>query len=582
VPLLRRVGELLASPRARVLVPLVGVILTLPSLAGGLLLDDLLHRAKARGLFGHDLWSRLDLFTFIPGDRARQVPLRESGFLPWFAAPDLKLAFLRPVCALLHLFDYTVLDGAPWAMHAESVALYAVSIALAAALYRRLLPPAVAILAALLFAIDDAHGLPVAWLANRNALIGTSFGLLAVMAHHRWRREGWKPGAWLGPLAFGTALLSAELGLGTLAYLVAYAVALDPSPRAKRAWALAPYFAVVIAWQMVYRRLGYGAHATGLYIDPGADIVEFLRAAPGHAAALFIGQLALPPADVYGFAPGWAQALTVVAAIVLAALTGWVLTPRLRADPVTRFLALGMLLSIAPVLASFPSDRTLFFAGVGGSGLVAQVIGDLREPAIAGTTARARCERGLRWFWIAVHLVVAPLVLPSQCAALGVAARSAARTAATFPLDPDVAEKTLILVNTPTVLYAEPLLASLDPARPSPKRLRGLAATTGHVAITREAARTLDVALQPDAVPDLAATIFCDPTHPLRVGDELDAPGLHVTVLGLSDRNLPVHTRYRFDRDLDDTSYLWVGYDGTAFYQAKAPRIGERVVFGSK
>ena len=50
-----------------------------------------------------------------------------------------------------------------------------------AALYRRLMgATAAAGLAALFYAIDDAHGPPVAFLANRNAMMATLFGVLAV------------------------------------------------------------------------------------------------------------------------------------------------------------------------------------------------------------------------------------------------------------------------------------------------------------------------------------------------------------------------------------------------------------------
>src|SRR5437764_11795901 len=115
--MLRRLGEVLASPRARIFVPLVAVVLTSTSLANGLLLDDALHRFKARGLFGEGLRARLDLFTFVPGTPEGNKHLFDIGFLPWFAAPNLRLAFFRPLAALSALFDYNVLDGAPWAMH---------------------------------------------------------------------------------------------------------------------------------------------------------------------------------------------------------------------------------------------------------------------------------------------------------------------------------------------------------------------------------------------------------------------------------------------------------------------------------
>jgi len=77
-------------------------------------------------------------------------------------------------------------------MHLQSLLWFAGAVVAAAVFYRRLLLPVwVAGLAALLFAIDDAHGMPAVWLANRNASIGVFFGLVALIAHDGWRRDGW-------------------------------------------------------------------------------------------------------------------------------------------------------------------------------------------------------------------------------------------------------------------------------------------------------------------------------------------------------------------------------------------------------
>ena len=65
----------------------------------------------------------------------------------------------------------------PWLMHVHSLLWFGATIAIAAILYRRLMGPGwVGGLAALVFALDDAHGSPAAWLANRNAVLGTLFG----------------------------------------------------------------------------------------------------------------------------------------------------------------------------------------------------------------------------------------------------------------------------------------------------------------------------------------------------------------------------------------------------------------------
>ena len=49
----------------------------------------------------------------------------------------------------------------------------------------------------------------------------------------------------------------------------------------------------------------------------------------------------------------------------------WLLRPVLRASPTARFFGLGLLLSVLPGAAIFPSARMLLFASFGGGGQVA-------------------------------------------------------------------------------------------------------------------------------------------------------------------------------------------------------------------
>ena len=88
-------------------------------------------------------------------------------------------------------------------MHLHSVLLYGAVIWVMTRVYRKIIGSGwVAGLAALLFAIDYAHILPVGFIANRNTLIGALFGGIALLAHVLWRQEGWRIGAVIGPLCY--------------------------------------------------------------------------------------------------------------------------------------------------------------------------------------------------------------------------------------------------------------------------------------------------------------------------------------------------------------------------------------------
>ncbi len=81
-------------------------------------------------------------------------------------------------------------------MHLHSLLWLGALVVAAALLYRRILGPTwVAGLAALLYAVDDAHAAPAAYIANRNALIATCFGVLCLLCFARSRQEGWRPGS---------------------------------------------------------------------------------------------------------------------------------------------------------------------------------------------------------------------------------------------------------------------------------------------------------------------------------------------------------------------------------------------------
>jgi hypothetical protein len=143
----------------------------------------------------------------------------------------MRTVFFRPIASLSRAFDWLVLGEHPWAMHLHSVLWYGLLVAVAAALYRRLLGSTWAAgLAALLYAVDDAHGVPVGWLANRNGLCAAVFGLLAVGAYAHGRERGSRPAAWLAHAALAASLLSAEAGLAAFLYMGAYIHPARPTP----------------------------------------------------------------------------------------------------------------------------------------------------------------------------------------------------------------------------------------------------------------------------------------------------------------------------------------------------------------
>jgi hypothetical protein len=575
----QRLVAMLGSPRAPWIIAAIACVLVLPSLTNGIDIDDFLQRYLAQG--GHRAgWSdRLDLFAFLPRDTAGRAFYRDLGYIPWFADPELRLTFFRPISALSACLDYNFLAATPWLMHLENVLLYGVLVLVLARLYRRFFTAPVAMLATLLFALDETHAFPVGWLANRNALFATIFGVLAIHAHDRWRRHGWRAGAWLGPLAFAAALLSAEFGLCALGYLVAYALFLDPSPRwGRRATSIAGYLLLLVTWQLVYRSLGYGAHASGWYIDPVAEPARFLAVVPARAALLLASAYSFFPADLAGFAtPSMARVLTGVAvAIVL--FIAWVLVPRIRRDATLRFFAAGSLLSLVPVLSALPGDRLLFFVGVGSFGVIASF---LRHLAMAESpeSSRPRRERVLAIVFVIAHLVIAPIAAPLASLGPGVLQRGGwAGIAGVEKLPPPSSDRVLVLVNMSNVWSGMPLIFGADPRRP--RRARILTTVQHPVRVTREDARSVLVSLDPRENLSSMLAVFRRATDPLELHDVFDVPGMHVEVTEMSPDGTPRAARFTFEKPLEDASLEWVAWDGHTLAPFTPPAVGTSVIVG--
>src|SRR5258707_5125 len=103
--------------------------------------------------------------------------------------------------------------GVRWMSRLETTRQAPRTLGATARFYRRMLGATwVAGVAALVYAVDDARGATVGFIANRNVLVAAAFGVPALIAHDRARRDGSRPAAWLAPLLLAGALFSKEEG----------------------------------------------------------------------------------------------------------------------------------------------------------------------------------------------------------------------------------------------------------------------------------------------------------------------------------------------------------------------------------
>ncbi len=573
-----RIRTCLAHRRQPVIVIALAVLLVLPALGSSLVADDYIHRIRLSPTLTFPGFDDppLDLFVFGSGDPEQRRQLMEEGGFAWWTAEGFKMAFWRPLSVVTHVLDHWLWADSSVLMHAHSIVWFAALLAAVACLYRRFHAPWIAGLALLLYAFDDARGMVLSFVANRNALIAAVFGVWSLIVHDRWRRDGWQPGAALAPLLFGAALLAGESALAITGYLFAYALFMDPGATRRRLAALAPYALLVVAWAVAYRTLGYGTHASGIYINPADEPARFLAALSVRLPILLLAQIAGPPSDLWlVYSHGVAAAVYAfsLASLAIAAALLW---PLLRRSAVTRFWTLGAVIAAVPVCATFPSDRLLVFVGIGAMGALASLLASSMDDTVSEGAVRRASARIVVAVLIVVHLVIAPLLLPLR--ALSVVQMGAVfeRVDRSLPATDAVRDKTVVIVSAPVDgLVAYTPIRRAARGMPRPKRLRLLATGTAEVRVTRLDAFTLR--LRPEAgfygaeIERMVRSL----SQPMAPGYTVRLSDMEVTVTAVTQDGRAAEAEFRFALPLEDPSLIWMRWEGDSLVAYEPPPPGE-------
>lgn len=563
---------------------LLGAILALPTLGIGWALDDHYHRLLLLGVPGSERLARSypTLYSIANGNPTENLWLAEQGIAPWWILRDLKVAFWRPLSELTHRLDYALWPDQAFLMHAQNAFWFCATLLSVGSLYRAATDrAAVAGLATLLFAVDHTHALPVGWIANRNALVGLCLGAIALTFFVKWRRAPRPHSLALASLAFAGSLLSSEASLAVLAYAAAYALCVDRAPARARALSLAPFVVIVVIWRVVYRGLGFGAHGSGLYIDPLMDPLYFFVAVGERLPVLILGQFALPPAEAYYFAPPpLPQALWVGGWLVALGVFG-ALGPLLIRDRQVRFWALGTLLALIPACSTYANNRLLTFVSIGAMALLAALGAELAR-TIAQATRLRLGELLVRAFalgLLGVHLVAAPilLVLFSRLP-LALAQTVDQRAVDSAVAGTEVTHHDLMIVSAPDISFVNQIrFVQWVHRGPQPRRLRALSLGPVALAVTRTDPRTLDVTFDGGLLSWPLSELYRDARLTLPVGHRVVLDGMEVTVTGLTDRGLPQSARFRFERPLDSSDFKWVTWKEDRYVPFAVPEIGATV-----
>jgi hypothetical protein len=390
-----------------VLLIAAGALVFWPALSMTRFLDDYLQTLMVDGRFPvarHPL----NLYDFV-SDENRAL-FRERGLLPWWTHPQLTMRFLRPVSSFLLWFELHTLHFDVALQHAHSFLWWIAAVFAARGLYLRVLPRRAAWLALLIFAVAPCHVMPLGWIANRNALVCLVFGLLALRTHHTFCERARPEAALLTGLYYSLALLAGELALCFVGYMLALSLL---RARTRRLLGLLPIALPAVVYLLTRHALGYGASGSGFYVDPLHAPWAFLRVAPFRFAALFVQTWLNVSTET------WWASLPWVMVLPCAVLGAAFLIPQLRRTyarlelPVqaeARWLLLGSLLSLLPVLPTVPAARLTAVALLGAAACIALVLEHAWFGVQEVPTTRAAEWAGLGALALAfLHLVHSPV-----------------------------------------------------------------------------------------------------------------------------------------------------------------------------
>ncbi|MDB5384653.1 MAG: hypothetical protein JWM11_299 [Planctomycetaceae bacterium] len=618
--LLTPLGSLFASPWFALIAVAIAELLTFRSVHNGLIADDYFHRAVLSGSnrFGELLPGPQGMFRFADGDPVHTRAWMDVGWQPWWTDPDIKAEFFQFIPTQTHILDYWLWPDRPELMHVHSLVWLALLVFLVAKFYQRILGPTwMAGVAALLFAIEDGHALPVGWICNRNSMIAASFGIGCLIAHDLWRREGKRWAFWLALVLWVASLCSKEEGIATCAYLFAYALWLDGATIGKRILTLVPYGLLLIVWRIGRDSLGFGVAHVGSYVDPFTDAGRFFTAFFERYPVLLLGQWA-------GLSELWVVFGSMIwwIAVGYVCLLGLVFWPLLRRDRIARFFATGMLLAVIPVCATFPMDRLLMFTGLGAFGLMvrfwnavfapdectakdhvaesgrirgfevpaSELSQDSATRTLPSENPSRRSMDGLRrgfglWRVVAVpvalllvlfHVIAAPFLLN-----LRVSAPWGSRefTDAMFPtvhFDPSIEQQDLILVNPPVAWLAGYCLFQYEHAGlPAPRAVRSLAPGIDGVTVRRTGDRTIEV-IPFNGYIKFPDSLLRNEQYPLKLSEQVHLARMIATVLSI-EAERPKIVAFSFETPLEDKSLRWIQYRDGEYVPFIPPAIGEEV-----
>ncbi|HEX3697610.1 MAG TPA: hypothetical protein VH374_19720 [Polyangia bacterium] len=571
----------------------LGLLCSLPALTAGFYADDYVQLTKLES--PTPLSARLSsLFTFSPGGAATS-DLIASGQLPWWTSPQFQVRFFRPLSAALMIADHALFGLRPLGYHLHNLLWWLLWLAGTALLFRRVLSPPLALLAFAVFAVDDAHWLPIGWIAARNATVAMTCVVWGLLGYLRYREEDWRPGIVLAVGAWALGLLAGEAAVSGLMYVVAYELTAGGSGRDGSLWrrvrSLVPVGILLIGYAALYRLTGSGVRGSGAYIDPVRDGAAFLGAAAQRVPAQFGALVFGAPLDLWLLPPLQPILIAIGVVAVVATMPWFRATARALPAPDqrgARWLAWGAALGLLPTSAGLLGERSIAAASVGGAVLVAALLRQTKAWQRASRSIAAPDDKSLRsrrlrrvglfiglWALALPNLVLAAPWLVTKLLFMRWNGHLVEHVAETAVAGAGPARRTVLLWSDDAFVGSyTPIVARLGHPDALPS-FRVMAMAPVDLEITRVAPDTLELGCV--GAPLLASEwerLFRTPAQPLVAGMTLPLDGVTVRVVA-DVGGRPSRVQFRFVVPLDDPSLRFLEWRGRRLVSAELPPLGQ-------
>jgi hypothetical protein len=552
----------------------LALLLRLPALSMPFTTDDFAQHAMMAGDYPTAHPGVANLYDFV--DDANRFTLVDDGILPWWTHPGVVVRFLRPLSSLTLALDYRLSPNAAGWGHAHSLVWWAAGMAAVYALLAGMFSRRVARFGVLVFALSPCDVVPLAWLANREALVSLALTTAALAVYVRWRRDR-RPGDAAAAFAlFALAMLAGEYSLAIGGYVLALEILRPREGARARAVGAAPFVVPVAAYLLVRSALHYGARNSGVYHDPFVNFSSFARGALWRAGTLLgAGWLGLDDLVLKVPSPALLAAILAAGAALIAfalqrALGALSETTRRNAG----WLALGSLLSVAPLLAVEPALRLLGIPMIGVSAVVALIL----DRALFGLESEPK--RWAAWLTacVALGLALTHFIRAPVSRFLSMRTMTQLATARVESMDwlrHRAASKSAVVVvraNSLTTAMLAPCALDLPHLG-----WRVLSYQSGRVFVMRTSGRSLELVANPNPIfPVGEHQIFRTDDGSLQAGDVVRTSGMTATVVQLDTDHLPRRVRFDFDFDLDDDAILWVKETASGQFELlKLPPTGQ-------